>query len=63
METAYFPMFVDISAMKILIAGGGKIAVRRVKTLLFFLVRKALPLICYRKVQFHLIFLPQYSHI
>lgn len=36
METAYFPMFVDISAMKILIAGGGKIAVRRVKTLILF---------------------------
>lgn len=36
METAYFPMFVDISTMKVLIVGGGKIAVRRVKTLLLF---------------------------
>ena len=32
----YFPMFVDISKKKILVIGGGKIAERRVETLLKF---------------------------
>ena len=36
MEKAYFPMFVDIKGMKILVVGGGNIALRRVKTLLEF---------------------------
>lgn len=35
-KNSYFPMFVDISRFKILVAGGGKIAERRVKTLLKF---------------------------
>ena len=30
----YFPMFVDISTKRILVIGGGKIAARRVRTLL-----------------------------
>ena len=32
----YFPMFVDISTKRILVIGGGKIAARRVRTLLKF---------------------------
>lgn len=36
MEKAYFPMFVDISEMKIIVVGGGMIATRRIKTLLQF---------------------------
>lgn len=32
----YFPMFVDISCKKVLVAGGGRIASRRVKTLTQF---------------------------
>ena len=36
MEKAYFPMFVDISEMKIIVVGGGRIATRRIKTLLQF---------------------------
>ena len=36
MEKAYFPMFVDISEMKIIVVGGGTIATRRIKTLLQF---------------------------
>lgn len=39
MEKAYFPMFVDISEKEILIIGAGKIALRRVKTLLEFEAR------------------------
>lgn len=35
-EKRLFPMFVDISGWKILIAGGGRIAARRVRTLLEF---------------------------
>ena len=31
-----FPMFVDLTGKKVLMAGGGKIALRRVKTLLSF---------------------------
>lgn len=36
MGKEYFPMFLDISGLKIFIAGGGKIAARRIKTLLLF---------------------------
>ena len=36
MERPYFPMFVDLTGKKVLMAGGGKIALRRVKTLLSF---------------------------
>lgn len=36
MEKPYFPMFVDISGKKVLVVGGGRIALRRVKTLLKF---------------------------
>lgn len=36
MENAYFPIFTDISAKKILVVGGGNIAQRRVNTLLPF---------------------------
>lgn len=36
MEKAYFPMFVDISHKKIVVAGGGRIAARRVETLGLF---------------------------
>ena len=36
MEKAYFPMFVDISEMKIVAVGGGKIASRRVAVLTQF---------------------------
>ncbi len=36
MNKSYFPMFVDLSEKKILVAGGGRIAARRVETLLLF---------------------------
>lgn len=36
MERPYFPMFVDLTGKKVLMVGGGKIALRRVKTLLRF---------------------------
>ena len=36
MERPYFPMFVDLTGKNVLVAGGGKIALRRVKTLLSF---------------------------
>lgn len=36
MKKPYFPMFVDISGKKVLVVGGGRIALRRVKTLLMF---------------------------
>lgn len=36
MEHAYFPMFVDISDKKILVVGGGKVAARRIRSLLLF---------------------------
>ena len=36
MEKAYFPMFIDLTGKKILVAGGGAIALRRVRTLLRF---------------------------
>lgn len=48
METTYFPIFMDISNMKILTVGGGRIAFRRVKTLLAFAndITVAAPEIC-----------------
>lgn len=36
MDKPYFPMFVDLSDKEILIVGGGKIALRRIKALLRF---------------------------
>ena len=36
MERPYFPMFIDIADKKILVAGGGTIALRRIRTLLKF---------------------------
>ena len=36
MERAYFPLFIDLTGKKILVAGGGAIALRRVRTLLRF---------------------------
>lgn len=36
MKQAYFPLFVDISEAKIVVIGGGRIATRRVETLLKF---------------------------
>lgn len=36
MERPYFPMFIDLKDKKILVAGGGSIALRRVRTLLRF---------------------------
>ena len=37
MKKPYFPMFVDLAGKQIKVIGGGKIALRRVKTLLCFL--------------------------
>lgn len=36
MKKSYFPLFVDISEKKILVIGGGNIAMRRIETLLEF---------------------------
>jgi len=36
MEKKYFPIFIDISEMKIVVIGGGTIATRRINTLLGF---------------------------
>lgn len=36
MDRPYFPMFIDIADKKILVAGGGTIALRRIRTLLKF---------------------------
>ena len=36
MSKPYFPLFIDISQKKIVVAGGGKIAERRIETLLKF---------------------------
>lgn len=48
MEASYFPLFVDISNMNIFVAGGGKIAARRVNTLLAFTrnITVAAPEVC-----------------
>lgn len=36
MERPYFPMFIDLKGKKILVAGGGSVALRRVRALLKF---------------------------
>ena len=36
MEKAYFPLFVDLSGKRIVAVGGGRIAARRIQTLLSF---------------------------
>ena len=36
MERPYFPVFIDMAGRNVLIAGAGKIALRRVRTLLQF---------------------------
>ena len=36
MDRPYFPMFIDLTDKKVLVAGGGTIALRRVRTLLKF---------------------------
>ena len=36
MDRPYFPMFINIADKKILVAGGGTIALRRIRTLLKF---------------------------
>ena len=35
-SSSYFPMFIDLSGKKIAVVGGGKIALRRIRTLLQF---------------------------
>ena len=39
---AYFPLFVDLEGRQVLVVGGGKIAMRRVRTLLEFGARSLL---------------------
>lgn len=48
MERPYFPMFVDLTGKKVLTVGGGRIALRRVKTLLRFgaVIRVIAPELC-----------------
>ena len=48
MQSSYFPMFVDISDKNIVVIGGGKIAARRVNTLLMFTQRLTIvsPFLC-----------------
>lgn len=48
MQSSYFPMFVDISDKNIVVIGGGKIAARRVNTLLMFNQRLTIvsPFLC-----------------
>lgn len=48
MERPYFPMFVDLTGKKVLMAGGGRIALRRVKTLLKFgaVIHVTAPALC-----------------
>lgn len=36
---AYFPLFVDLSEKRVLVVGGGKIATRRIRTLVLFCSR------------------------
>ena len=36
MERPYFPMFIDMTDKSVLVAGGGRIALRRVRTMLRF---------------------------
>ena len=35
-SSSYFPVFIDLSERKIVVAGGGRIALRRIRTLLQF---------------------------
>ena len=35
-KSSFFPMFIDLSGKKIAVVGGGKIALRRIRTLLQF---------------------------
>ena len=48
MDTPYFPLFINLSGKKILVAGGGKIALRRVRTLMRFGadIRIVSPVLC-----------------
>ena len=48
MERPYFPMFIDMTGKSVLVAGGGRIALRRVRTMLRFgaQVRVAAPELC-----------------
>ena len=48
MERPYFPMFVDLTGKNVLVAGGGRIALRRVTTLLRFgaAIRVVAPQLC-----------------
>ena len=48
MERPYFPMFIDMTDKSVLVAGGGRIALRRVRTMLRFgaQVRVAAPELC-----------------
>lgn len=49
MGKLYFPMFIDLSEYRILVVGGGRIAARRIRTLLLFSprqIRAAAPEIC-----------------
>ena len=48
MERPYFPMFVDLTGKNVLVAGGGRIALRRVTTLLRFgaSIRVVAPQLC-----------------
>jgi len=48
MKKAYFPMFVDLSEKRILVIGGGRIAARRINTLLLFAenIKVVAPRIC-----------------
>ena len=53
MERPYFPMFIDLTDKKILVAGGGTIALRRIRTLLKFRadIRVIAPELCEELVQ------------
>ena len=48
MERPYFPMFIDMTDKSVLVAGGGRIALRRVRTLLRFgaKIRVIAPRLC-----------------
>lgn len=50
MDKMYFPMFVDLSDKKIVVAGGGNVAARRVDTLLRFAedITVVAPMFCER---------------
>lgn len=53
MDRPYFPMFIDLTDKKILVAGGGTIALRRIRTLLKFGadIRVIAPELCEELVQ------------